>query len=64
MEDLKDLADEVKKIWPSSRKWRLNEGLIEFSIETTKGDAWYPVWNSPVHVEEFVNSWKKLNPSK
>ena len=64
MKELTDLADLVRNIWSPSRKWRLNDGLIEFSIETACGDAWFPVWNAPSHVEELVNTWQMLSGSK
>jgi hypothetical protein len=54
---LDDLQDLIKPVWSSSYKWRLYEGKIEFAIQTTHGDHWFPLYKAPEKVEKFVKAW-------
>jgi len=59
--DLPDLAEEIKKIWSSSHRWRKNQRLIEFSLDTSYGDVWFPYYQAPTNVIIYVKAWQKLN---
>lgn len=57
--ELPGLSKLIKNFWNQSHKWRFNEGNIEFSLPTTFGDEWFPLYQSPLHVEKFVKAWIK-----
>lgn len=58
--DLPDLTEEIKKIWSSPKKWRMNNSKVEFSLDSSYGDQWFNYWQAPIHVERFVNAYLKL----
>ena len=55
---LPTLTQEVKKIWPNCKNWRLEEGLIQFSLETIhKTEEWFFVGKAPENIVRFVRDW-------
>lgn len=60
MKDLPELHELIRPMWSSSYKWRENKGSIEFALDTSEGDIWFPICMAPVKIETFVRKWRKL----
>lgn len=59
---LNDLENQIKKIWPSSDKWRKTAQGIEFSLKGEKNElVWFPLYQAPQRVEKFVRSWMLID---
>jgi hypothetical protein len=58
---LYDLEEEVRKIWPSFKKWRSYRGDTQWSLETTFGDEWFPIFLAPKKVEKYVRAYLKTH---
>lgn len=54
---LPDLSRLVKAIWSHSDEWRLQDGKVEWSIKSSYGRQWFPLYQSPASVEDFVNAY-------
>lgn len=58
---IKELEELVKKSWIHSDQWRLRNGRIEFSIETTGNyHEFFDICLAPTNVEIIVRKWVEL----